>query len=75
MPQITLRLSDELLEEVEEATGPETSRSEWIRNAARMRLAEQGQNDVEDRLNELEQRLQEIEEERSESLLSRWLGL
>ena len=60
MAQITLRLPDELLEEIDDATGPETSRSEWLRNAARARLSEQGPHE---RLDRVEARLDRLESE------------
>jgi metal-responsive CopG/Arc/MetJ family transcriptional regulator len=56
MAQITLRVPDELLEEIEDATGPETSRSQWLREAARLRLSE------EDRLEDLSRRVSRLEE-------------
>lgn len=64
MPQITLRVSDDLLDRIDSATGPETSRSEWLRNAARLRL-DDGADDLDqlrDELDVLEQRVEELEQ-------------
>jgi Arc/MetJ-type ribon-helix-helix transcriptional regulator len=75
MPQITLRLPDDLLDRIEDATGPETSRSEWLRNAARQRL-DDGDDDL-DRVRQehdvLEERIEDLEEEFDRSLLDRLL--
>jgi metal-responsive CopG/Arc/MetJ family transcriptional regulator len=71
MPQTTIRASEELLEEVEEATGPEESRSEWIREAMRRRLAET--ETLEERLQGIEERLSEVEERQDEPLYRRLL--
>jgi len=61
MAQITLRVPDDLLERMDGATDPETSRSEWLRKAARRRLEEE--QDVDGRLEEIEERLVHLEEE------------
>lgn len=71
MPQTTIRAPEELLEEVEEATGPEESRSEWIREAMRRRLAET--ETLEERLQGIEERLSEVEERQDEPLYRRLL--
>jgi len=60
MAQTTLRVPDELLERIEESTDPETSRSEWIREAIRRRLDED--EEVEERIERVEQSVGEIEE-------------
>lgn len=73
MPQITLRVSDGLLDRIDEDTGPETSRSEWLRNAARLRL-DDGTDDLDqlrDELDVLEQRVEDLEQR---TLLDRILG-
>jgi ubiquinone biosynthesis protein UbiJ len=64
MPQITLRVSDDLLDRIDDATGPEASRSEWLRNAARLRL-DDGTDDLDqlrDELDVLEQRVEDLEQ-------------
>ena len=75
MPQITLRVPDDLLDRVEEATGPETSRSEWLRDAARQRL-DDGDDDL-DRLRQefdvLEQRVEYLEQRVDRGPLARIL--
>jgi Arc/MetJ-type ribon-helix-helix transcriptional regulator len=71
MPQTTIRVSEELLEEIDEETGPEESRSEWIREACRERLSS---DDLPERVTELERRLERIERERERSLLTRLFG-
>jgi metal-responsive CopG/Arc/MetJ family transcriptional regulator len=60
-----------LLEQIEEDTAPEESRSEWIREACRERLAEER---VEDRLDSIEERVRQLEQERERSLLGRLVG-
>ncbi len=71
MPQTTIRIPDELLEQVEEATGPEESRSEWIREAMRRQLAET--ETLEERLQGIEERLSEVEELQNEPFYRRLL--
>jgi len=63
MAQITLRVPDSLLERIDDATDPETSRSEWLREAARDRLAEEEDDDLRARLDRAERRLDRIERE------------
>lgn len=63
MGQITLRVPDDLLERIEERTGPETSRSEWLREAARARLVQDENDDLRDRLDEMEKRVARLERE------------
>jgi len=69
MAQTTLRLDDDLLEAIEEATDSEETRSEWIRDAIRMRL-EKNERLI-DRVETLEGRIEEIEEEIDKPLLER----
>mgnify|MGYP002761886231 CR=1 FL=1 len=71
MPQTTIRVPEELLEQVEEATGPEESRSEWMREAMRRRLAES--ETLEERLQGIEERLSEVEELQNEPFYRRLL--
>ena len=71
MPQTTIRVPEELLEQVEEATGPEESRSEWMREAMRRRLADT--ETLEERLQSIEERLSEVEQRQSEPFYSRLL--
>lgn len=71
MPQTTIRVPDKLLEQVEEAAGPEESRSEWIREAMRRRLAES--ETLEERLQGIEERLSEVEELQNEPFYRRLL--
>jgi metal-responsive CopG/Arc/MetJ family transcriptional regulator len=73
MAQITLRVPDDLLDRIDGATDAETSRSEWLREAARDRLDEDDR-DVNDRLDEIEQRLSEVEAEQQRPLYQRLLG-
>jgi metal-responsive CopG/Arc/MetJ family transcriptional regulator len=63
MGQITLRVPDDLLERIEERTGPETSRSEWLREAARARLVQDENDDLRERLDEMEKRIARLERE------------
>jgi metal-responsive CopG/Arc/MetJ family transcriptional regulator len=63
MGQITLRVPDDLLERIEERTGPETSRSEWLREAARARLVQDENDDLRERLDEMEKRVDRLERE------------
>lgn len=74
MAQITLRLPDELLEEIDDATEPETSRSEWVREAARARLVEDRPDDLDRRLDDFERRLERLEHEFNESLWDRFFN-
>lgn len=67
MAQVTLRLPDDLLEQIEADAGPETSRSEWLRQAARLRLAD----DRDDRLDDLERRVSDLEAELDRPLWER----
>ena len=74
MTQITLRVSDDLLDRIEEATDSETSRSEWLRDAARDRLDEDRReivDDLRDDLDDLDDRVTALEDA---SLLDRLLG-
>ena len=59
--QITLRLPDSLLDRVEAATGPETSRSEWLRDAAREKLDREDREDLEQRVDRLEGQIQRLQ--------------
>jgi len=68
MAQISLRVPDDLLEQIEEAAGPETARSEWIRNAARLRLEED--RDLEARVDLLEERVDDLEAQSDRPLWS-----
>jgi metal-responsive CopG/Arc/MetJ family transcriptional regulator len=63
MPQITLRVSEDLLDRVEERLDPETSRSEWIREAARQRLREDEHTELQRKLDDLERRVEALEAE------------
>ena len=62
MAQITLRVPDDLLDRIDEQTGPETSRSEWLRQAARARLSQTQSDDLRPRLAEVEDRLDRVED-------------
>ena len=68
MPQTTIRLPEELLEQIDSDTEDEESRSEWIREACRERLSEE---DLPDRVDELESRMDEIEQQIDQPILSR----
>jgi Arc/MetJ-type ribon-helix-helix transcriptional regulator len=59
MGQITLRISDDLVERIEEVTGEETSRSEYIRESIRAQLDEE--RTVEERVDDLEKRVDRLE--------------
>jgi len=61
MAQTTLRIPDELLERIDDATDSETSRSEWLREAARHRLDED--EEIEERIERIEERVDRIETE------------
>ncbi|ELY66257.1 hypothetical protein [Natronobacterium gregoryi] len=75
MAQITLRVPDDLLDRIEDATGPETSRSEYLREAARDRLDDDLLTDeLRDDLDDLEARVDRLEEQQPESLIDRLLG-
>lgn len=71
MAQITLRVPEELLEEIEDDRDAETTRSEWLRDAARRRLSEE--SDVSERVEELESRLEQVEAKQERSVLDRIL--
>ena len=79
MAQITLRLPDDLLEEIDQNCGPETSRSEWLRQSARARLPDreltpdtmlQKLDRMLEELDELETRIDRLEEQREQSLIT-----
>ena len=72
MAQITIRLPDDLLEQVEDRTNAETSRSEWIRQAVRYRLAD-SPDDLADRLERLDRRVSQLEESHEQPLIRRLL--
>jgi len=72
MAQTTLRIPDELLERIDDATDSETSRSEWLREAARRRLEKE--QDADERLEELEERLACLEEEQQRPFYWRLFG-
>jgi Arc/MetJ-type ribon-helix-helix transcriptional regulator len=75
MTQITLRVPDDLLERIENATGPETSRSEYLREAVRDRLDDDLLvDDLRDDLDDLEARVDRLEEQQRQSLIDRLLG-
>ena len=59
--QITLRVPDDLLDRIESATGPETSRSEWLRDAAREKLDREDREDLEQRVDRLEEQIQRLQ--------------
>jgi metal-responsive CopG/Arc/MetJ family transcriptional regulator len=59
--QITLRLPDSLLDRVEAATDSETSRSEWLRDAAREKLDREDREDLEQRVDRLEEQIQRLQ--------------
>lgn len=71
MGQTTLRIDDDLLKAIEEATDSETTRSEWVREAIRLRLGQD--QSVEERLEELELRVEEIEQWRELTIWQRVL--
>lgn len=74
MAQITLRVPDDLLDRIEDATGPETSRSEYLREAARDRLDDDLVTDeLRDDLDDLEARVDWLEEQQRQSLIDRLL--
>lgn len=63
MTQITLRVPDDLLDRIEDATGPETSRSEYLRDAARDRLDDDLLTDeLREDLDDLERRVAALED-------------
>ena len=73
MTQITLRVPDDLLEDVEESLGEEESRSEFFRRAARVEASRRGVrpeptgpvsrvDDLRDRLDRLEDRVTALED-------------
>lgn len=64
MAQITLRLSDDLLERIEESTGPEESRSAFLRRAARDRLGTDDLEELQQRVQLVEERVEALEEAR-----------
>ena len=74
MGQTTLRIDDDLLEAIEEATEPEETRSEWIREAIRQRLDRESDG-VHDRLDHLEERLDQLEERTQRPLIERLFSL
>lgn len=85
MTQITLRVPDDLLEDVEESLGEEESRSEFFRRAARVEASRRGVrpepnrstsrfDDLRDDLEDLEARVDRLEEQQRESLIDRILG-
>jgi metal-responsive CopG/Arc/MetJ family transcriptional regulator len=73
MAQTTIRLPDDLLDRIDEATGPETSRSEWLREAARDRLTDEQVRQTEQRLDDLDRRLSRLERLHDRPLLQRLL--
>lgn len=83
MTQITLRVPDDLLEDVEESLGEEESRSEFFRRAARVEASRRGVrpeprsttlfDDLRDDLDDLETRVDRLEEQQPESLIDRLL--
>ena len=73
MAQITLRVPDDLLERIDSATDAETSRSEWLREAARSRLVEDDIRDTHERLDDLDRRLSRLEQLHDRPLLQRLL--
>lgn len=73
MAQITLRVPDDLLDRIDDRLGPETSRSEWLRAAARRRLDEDHQRDLRADLDDLDARVSRLEQQQSRSLLDRLL--
>jgi polyhydroxyalkanoate synthesis regulator phasin len=64
-------MSDDLLDRVEAATGPETSRSEWLRDAARQRLDRDDREDIERRVDRLEEQVQRLQRPLWKRLLDR----
>lgn len=70
MAQITLRVPDDLLDEIDNATDSETSRSEWLRDAARDRLKD---DDLRDRLDQMEKRIGRLERETNRPIWKRIL--
>lgn len=79
MTQITMRVPDDLLDDVEESLGEEESRSEFFRRAARVEASRRGVrpepdrsssrfDDLRDDLEDLEERVSALEDE---SLLDR----
>lgn len=85
MTQITLRVPDDLLEDVEESIGEEESRSEFFRRAARVEASRRGVrpepaessirfDDLRDDLDDLEARVDQLEEQQRQSLIDRLLG-
>ena len=73
MTQITLRVPDDLLDRIDSATDAETSRSEWLREAARSRLVEDDIRDTHERLDDLDRRLSHLEQLHERPLLERLL--
>ena len=65
MAQITLRVPDDLLDRIEDATDEETTLSEWLRDAARDRLDDGGVDfdELQQRYDDLEERVEALEEE------------
>jgi hypothetical protein len=70
MAQITLRVPDDLLGRIEDATDEETTRSEWLRDAARDRL-DDGPRDLVEAVDDLEARVSELEERHETPLYRR----
>lgn len=73
MAQITLRVPDDLLERIEQATDPETSRSEWLRDAARDRLDDDRADldELAEQFDDLEQRVGRLEQRHEQPLYRR----
>jgi metal-responsive CopG/Arc/MetJ family transcriptional regulator len=73
MAQITLRVPDDLLERIEQATDPETSRSEWLRDAARDRLDDDRADldELAEQFDDLEQRVDRLEQRHEQPLYRR----
>lgn len=74
MGQTTIRIPDDLLDEIDETTEPEETRSEWIRDACRERLTDDDHDDLDDRVNALESRVVDLEREQGGGLFGGLFG-
>lgn len=71
MGQTTIRIPDELLQEIDKATEAEETRSEWIREACRERV-DSTEPEIEERIEEIEERVGKIEAEIEQPFWKKW---